>query len=149
MTVTPGSLYTIGPRTVRVVANRHGMVARNWRGAIAVRNVATNRLTYVRESRLTELAPTREPVDAADFRAAAKATEVRAQAEYDAAKSAEIAAIREQARRDALTEAIGLVKRRFQAITDSAMRVPTAEVSVSEIIQTFLTKELEALREKP
>jgi hypothetical protein len=46
-------VYRLGDRQVRVILGRDGLARRNHRDRIAVRNVATNRLSYIAEHRLT------------------------------------------------------------------------------------------------
>lgn len=51
--ITAGEVIELGERQVRVVAYRDdGVVVRDYRKRVAVRNVATNRLSYVPEWRL-------------------------------------------------------------------------------------------------
>jgi hypothetical protein len=45
-------IYQLGNRRVRVILGRDGLELRNHRGRVAVRNVETNRLSYVADYRL-------------------------------------------------------------------------------------------------
>lgn len=42
-----GDVVTLGAREVVIVGVSFGALVTNWRGAVAVRNLATNRLSYI------------------------------------------------------------------------------------------------------